>query len=75
MTFDVYQTYKPLRNKIGLLSVEDSLAVVWAYCQYLQIDDFQFPKGIEVGADYFKLEVHQTWIESGSLSFSQRKSS
>jgi hypothetical protein len=67
MTFDVYQAYKPLRNKVGLLSVGDSLAVVWAYCQYLQIDDFQFPKDIEVAPDYFKLDVPQTWIAEWEL--------
>jgi hypothetical protein len=48
MPFDAFQDYKPLRNKIGLLSVEDSLAVIWAYCQYLQLDNFHFPKEIEV---------------------------
>lgn len=67
MTFDVYQAYKPLRNKVGLLSVGDSLAVVWAYCQYLQIDDFHFSKDIEVAPDYFKLDVPQTWIAEWEL--------
>jgi hypothetical protein len=34
---DVFQNYKPIRNKIALLAVEDSLAVIWAYCQYKPI--------------------------------------
>jgi len=38
---DVFQEYKPIRNRVGLLTVEDVLGVIWAYCQYLQIDPFQ----------------------------------
>jgi hypothetical protein len=67
MPFDVFQSYKPLRNKIALLSVEDALAVVWAYCQYLQVDGFQFPKEIEVDRGYLGLDIPQTWISEWEL--------
>jgi hypothetical protein len=36
---DVFAEYKPLRNKISLLARDDALRVIWAYCQYFQIDD------------------------------------
>jgi len=64
---DVFQEYKPIRNKVRLLSVEDSLGVIWAYCQYLQIKDFQFPKDIEVANSYRKLDVPQRWISEWEL--------
>ena len=67
MPFNVFQAYKPLRNKIALLSVEDSLAVIWAYCEYLQIDNFRFPRDIEVAAEYLKLDVPQKWISEWEL--------
>jgi hypothetical protein len=67
MTFDVFQSYKPFRNKIALLSVEESLAVIWAYCQYLQVDGFQFPKEIEVDRGYLALDIPQTWISEWEL--------
>lgn len=67
MPFDVFQAYKPLRNKIGLLSVEDLLAVIWAYCQYLQLDNFHFPREIDVAPDYLKLDIPQTWISEWEL--------
>ena len=64
---DVFQEYKPLRNKIAMLSVEDALGVIWAYCQYLQIDDFQFPKEIEVADSYLQLDVPQRLISEWEL--------
>jgi hypothetical protein len=45
---DVFDEYKPMRNKIASLAVDDALGVIWTYCQYLQIDNFIFPKEIEI---------------------------
>jgi hypothetical protein len=67
MSFDVFQSYKPLRNRIALLSVEEALAVIWAYCHYLQTNDFQFPKEIEVDRGYLALEIPQKWISEWVL--------
>jgi hypothetical protein len=64
---DVFQDYKPIRNKITLLSIEESLGVIWAYCQYLQIDNFRFPKEIEVADSYLQLDIPQTWISEWEL--------
>ena len=63
---DVFQEYKPTRNKVALLSVED-LASEWAYCQYLQIDDFHFAPEIEVADLYLELDVPQSWISEWEL--------
>jgi hypothetical protein len=64
---DVFATYKPFRNKIAALSVEDALSVIWAHTQFLQIDDFNFPKEIEVPDRYLKLQVPQQWISEWQL--------
>jgi hypothetical protein len=64
---DVFSAYKPFKNKIGLLSIEDSLAVIWAYCQYLQIDNFYFPSEIEVASEYLNLDTPQIWIAEWTL--------
>ncbi len=64
---DVFQHYKPIRNKISLLAVEDALSVIWAYCQYLQLPEFQFPNEIEISPEYLKLDVPQAWIAEWDL--------
>jgi hypothetical protein len=67
LDMDVYQEYKPIRNKITLLSTEDALAVIWAYSQYLQIDNFRFPQEIEVARQYLELDLPQSWISEWDL--------
>jgi hypothetical protein len=64
---DVFQEYKPFRNKIAALSVEDALGVIWAYCQYLQFDHFRFPNEIQVPSAYLQLKVPQKWISEWEL--------
>jgi hypothetical protein len=64
---DVFQEYKPIRNKVALLSIEESLGVIWAYCQYLQVDNFDFPPEIEVLKDYLNLDLPQRWIAEWDL--------
>jgi len=59
---DVFKEYKPVRNRIASLARDDALAVIWAYCQYLQIDDFKFLKEIEVAKKYLELDIPQAWI-------------
>src|SRR5947199_6126695 len=64
---DVFEEYKPLRNRIAMLAVEEALATIWAYAQYLQIDGFQFPKEVEVSKDYFKLDIPRKWVSEWEL--------
>ncbi len=64
---DVFKEYKPIRNRIAKLARDDALAVIWAYCQYLQIDDFKFPQEIQVEGKFFKLDVPQQWISEWEL--------
>lgn len=64
---DVFGEYKPIRNKIASLAVDDSLAVIWGYCQYLQISGFAFPPEIEVSRRFLSLDVPQKWISEWTL--------
>jgi hypothetical protein len=64
---DVFKEYKPVRNRIAKLARDDALAVIWAYCQYLQVDDFRFPQEIQVEGKFFKLDVPQKWISEWEL--------
>ncbi len=64
---DVFQEYKPLRNKIRKLARDDALGVIWAYCQYLQIDDFRFPKEIEIHKRFFEHNVPRAIIAEWEL--------
>ena len=63
----VYELYKPVRNKVALLSYDDSLYVIWAYSQLLQINGFQIPGDIQVHKDYLKLRLRQQWIAEWDL--------
>jgi hypothetical protein len=64
---NVYKEYKPVRNRIAALERNDALAVIWAYCQYLQIDDFKFPQDIQVERKFLQLDIPQKWISEWEL--------
>src|SRR5260370_10822812 len=40
--------YRTIRSDARQLARRDSLAVIWAYSQFLQVNDFQMPQYIEV---------------------------
>ncbi len=44
---EVCKLYKPLRNRLREISIEDSFKVIWAYVQYLKFDK-PLPSDIEV---------------------------
>jgi hypothetical protein len=64
---DVFQEYKPFRNQVALLARDDGLAVIWAYCQYLQVNQFQMPNDIEVLKEFIDLKPRQQWIAEWQL--------
>jgi hypothetical protein len=64
---DTFREYKPIRNKIALLAVDDSLSVIWAYCQYLQLDEFNFPNEIEVLDTFLRDDFPQRFISEWDL--------
>jgi hypothetical protein len=44
--------YKYLRRRVSRCGVLDSLRVIWAYSQFLQVGDFCFPDDIEKHQDF-----------------------
>jgi TM2 domain-containing membrane protein YozV len=64
---NVFQEYKPIRNKIALLARDDALAVIWAYSQFLQVRNFRFPDGIEVSPAFLKRNFPQQWVAEWEL--------
>ncbi len=48
---DFYELYKPLRNHLRKVCIEDSLFVVWAYVQHIQFNN-QIPSEIEVSQEF-----------------------
>jgi hypothetical protein len=63
----IFDLYKPFRNRIAEFEREDSLRVVWAYSQYLQLDRFKFPNDIEINPQFQKLDFQRRWISEWSL--------
>jgi hypothetical protein len=49
-----FKAYKPLRNNISKLKIDEALYVIWAYMNYLQIEAFEFPADIEILEDFVK---------------------
>jgi hypothetical protein len=64
---EVFEEYKPLRNKIAQLASDDALGVIWAYCQYLQMNDFQFPAQIEVMPAYLDSNIPRKLVAEWEL--------
>ncbi|CUT13660.1 hypothetical protein BF49_4740 [Bradyrhizobium sp.] len=63
----IYELYKQLRGKISQLAREDSLRVIWAYTQYLQVPDFKIPSEIAVDRRFYERDVKRAWINEWLL--------
>jgi hypothetical protein len=63
----IFDLYKQLRKKVGELAREDSLRVIWAYTQYLQVPDFNIPPDIEVDRRFYEKDVQRAWINEWLL--------
>lgn len=48
---DIYNLYKPLRNHLGKLALDDSFYVIWSYIQHYQFNN-KFPQDIEVALEF-----------------------
>lgn len=44
----IYEIYKPLRNHLGKIGIENAYYVIWAYINFFQFDSYSFPLDIEV---------------------------
>lgn len=66
--------YRVVRNRIRNHGLRESLYVVWAYAQFLQIRDFRFPNDIEVDAGFLRQDPPQLWIAEWTLEQLARES-
>lgn len=57
---NIFQSYKPLRNNLRKLCLDDSLFVVWSYTQYLQFGK-KFSKEIEVNPTLLYRKDTKSW--------------
>ncbi len=57
---NIFQAYKPLRNNLRKLCLDDSLFVVWSYTQYLQFGK-KISKEIEVNPALFYRKDTKSW--------------
>lgn len=48
---DLFQSYKPLRNHLRQLNVQESLYTIWAYCNHLQYNS-KLPPDINVAQEF-----------------------
>jgi hypothetical protein len=63
----IQEQYRMTRNRIRRLAYRDSLYVVWAYTQYLQLNNFRFPGDIEVNRQYLEADLPQGLIAEWTL--------
>lgn len=66
---NIYEAYKPLRNHLRNCGLVDSLRVIRAYAQNLQIKGEDFPSDIEVKKEYLQRDHIQkmSWISEWNL--------
>jgi hypothetical protein len=64
----IHDQYKKFRNRVAELGREESLRVIWAYTQYLQLDEFAIPADIEVDRRFYEQSVERAWINEWLLA-------
>lgn len=51
---EMYKLYKPLRNHLRPVAIENGLSVIWAYINLMQLSDFKIPIDIEIPTELIK---------------------
>jgi hypothetical protein len=59
--------YRSIRAQVRKLAYRDSLAVIWAYSQYLQVNDFRMPPDIQVAHQFRDAPRRQTMLPEWGL--------
>ncbi|MGJ0511175.1 hypothetical protein [Methylocystis sp.] len=65
-----YQTVRATARQLGH---RDSLYVIWAYCQYLQVNDFNIPNDIQVADLLLNAHPPQTILAEWTLELMARE--
>lgn len=65
--------YRRIRSVVRQLGRRDSLEVIWAYAQFLQVADFRIPRGIEVSQQFLDANPHQAILAEWTLEHLARE--
>jgi hypothetical protein len=65
--------YRTIRSDARQLARRDSLAVIWAYSQFLQVNDFQMPQYIEVAQQLHDARPRQGVLAEWTLEHLARE--
>ena len=65
--------YRRFRNRLRRFGYRETLYVTWAYAQYLQIPNFQFPRDLQVDRRFLQLDVPQRWIAEWNVEHLARE--
>jgi hypothetical protein len=65
--------YRTIRSNARQLARRDSLAVIWAYSQFLQVNDFQMPEDIEVAQQFRDARPRQGMLAEWTLELLSRE--
>ena len=66
-TRTMVRLYESVQKLARQLASIDSFGVIWAYCQYLQTPDFQFPDYIEVAPQFLAAPEPRTMLSEWTL--------
>jgi hypothetical protein len=65
--------YRTIRSAARQLALRDSLAVIWAYSQFLQVNDFRMPQDIEVAQQFRDARPRQGILAEWTLEHLARE--
>jgi hypothetical protein len=63
----IEEHYRRVRVTARQLGHRDSLYVIWAYCQFLQVNDFQIPNDIQVANQFLSAHPRQGILAEWTL--------
>ncbi len=67
------ELYFSVRSRIRELAHRDSLYVIWAYCQYLQLNNFNIPNDIQVSPEFLNSDPPQAFLPEWTLEVIARE--
>jgi hypothetical protein len=63
----IEEHYRKVRTNTRQLAHRESLYVIWAYSQYLQVSEFQIPQDIQVANQFLNAEPPQAILAEWTL--------
>src|SRR5713226_9709947 len=63
----IEEHYRKVRTAVRQLGRRDSLYVIWAYCQFLQVNDFQIPDDIQIANQFLNAHPRQGILAEWTL--------